>query len=445
MHSIFKLSALLWCAWFSNMSAAIEVPESLRDLNLHAIQAPPDADLSLISITQTLPLEPVQGNQWRLPAGIYQGNFVLDVSIHLTCEDGAVFDGQGQKNTLNLRAPKAVIENCTLINSGKNLTDMNAGIFVERTATEATIHNNVIQGPGFGIWVDAAHNIKILNNKIQGDERLRTQDRGNGIHFFAVRFGTIQGNELWHTRDGIYVDNSNDNLFANNHLHDLRYGLHFMFSNRNTLSNNLTQRTRTGLTLMQSRQLTVHNNRSEFDQNYGILMNYITYSTIRDNYVTDVQEGMGDSVHIQGGEGKGIFIYNSLFNEVTGNQFHNSTLGIHLTAGSEDNKIYHNAFINNRSQVKYVAIRHQEWSYQGQGNYWDDYLGWDRNNDGIGDLPYEPNDNVDRLLWTYPQVKLLLNSPAIELLRLVQRVFPVVKYPGVQDSYPLMQKPELNH
>lgn len=254
-----------------------------------------------------------------------------------------------------------------------------------------------------------------------------------------MRFGTIAGNELWHTRDGIYVDNSNDNLFDGNHLHDMRYGLHFMFSNRNTLSNNLTQRTRTGLTLMQSRQMTVQNNRSEFDQNYGILMNYITYSTIRDNYVTDVQEGQGDSVHIQGGEGKGIFIYNSLFNEITGNEFHNNTLGIHLTAGSEDNKIYRNAFINNQSQVKYVAVRYQEWSVNGVGNYWADYLGWDRNNDGIGDVPYEPNDNVDRLLWTYPQVKLLMNSPSIELLRLVQRVFPVVKYPGVQDSYPLMK------
>ncbi|HHX33699.1 MAG TPA: copper-binding protein, partial [Gammaproteobacteria bacterium] len=42
-------------------------------------------------------------------------------------------------------------------------------------------------------------------------------------------------------------------------------------------------------------------------------------------------------------------------------------------------------------------------------------------------------------LWTYPQVRLLMHSPSIELLRLVQRAFPVVKYPGVQDSYPLMR------
>ena len=57
----------------------------------------------------------------------------------------------------------------------------------------------------------------------------------------------------------------------------------------------------------------------------------------------------------------------------------------------------------------------------------------------MGDVPYEPNDNVDRLLWIYPKVRLLMHSPSIELLRLVQRAFPVVKYPGVQDSFPLMR------
>ena len=75
----------------------------------------------------------------------------------------------------------------------------------------------------------------------------------------------------------------------------------------------------------------------------------------------------------------------------------------------------------------------------GRGNYWSDYLGWDRNDDGVGDVAYEPNDNVDRLLWLYPQVRLLMNSPSIELLRWVQRAFPVIKSPGVQDSYPLMR------
>lgn len=417
---------------------ASETPAALSNLNLHKIKAPPNADTTLQSIT-TLPLEHLGDVRWRLPAGEYVGNFVLDVPIHLECADGVVLSGNGQKNTLNIRAADATLQNCRLENWGKNLTNMNAGIFVERTAERATIIGNSLQGQGFGIWVDATPHISVISNRVQGDNSLRTQDRGNGLHFFAVRYATIKDNEVWHVRDGIYIDASNDNVIDGNRLRDMRYGVHYMFSNRNKVINNETRRTRTGYALMQSRQLTVLNNYSDHDENYGILMNYVTYSTIQNNFVTDVQAGIGDGIHIAGGEGKGLFIYNSLFNTVSGNHFQNNALGIHLTAGAEDNKIYDNSFVNNQQQVKYVALRYQEWSHEGRGNFWSDYLGWDRDGDGIGDVPYEPNDNVDRLLWTYPQVRLLMHSPSIEVLRWVQRAFPVVKYPGVQDSHPLMR------
>ncbi|ART80689.1 nitrous oxide reductase family maturation protein NosD [Oceanisphaera avium] len=417
---------------------SISAPDALKDLHLHAIQAPPDADTSLTSVVE-LPLELISDNKWRLPKGEYQGNYVIDVPIHLACDDGAIFNGNNHKNTLNIRAPHVTIENCQLTNWGQNLTNMDAGIFVERTGEFSNILNNRLSGPGFGIWVDATPNVTIDKNIIEGDESIRTQDRGNGIHLFAVNFANIINNEVYHVRDGIYIEAANDNIIDGNYLHDMRYGVHYMFSHRNEVTNNLTRRTRTGLTLMQSRQLTVHNNRSEFDQNYGILMNYITYSTINDNFVSNVQAGVGDGIHIKGGEGKGIFIYNSLFNEISHNYFEDNALGVHLTAGSEDNKIYHNSFVNNKTQVKYVSLRKQEWSEEGKGNFWSDYLGWDRNNDGIGDVIYEPNDNVDKLLWLYPQVKFLMNSPSIELLRYVQKVFPVIKYPGVQDSFPLMR------
>src|SRR5699024_5401811 len=207
------------------------------------------------------------------------------------------------------------------------------------------------------VWVDATPSVKVLNNQVQGDKELRTQDRGNGLHFFAVRDATIRHNEVWHVRDGIYMDAANDNLIEGNQLRDLRYGIHFMFSNRNSVIGNSTLRTRTGYALMQSRQLTVLNNTSERDENYGILMNYITYSTLKNNLVREVQAGIGDGIHVAGGEGKGIFIYNSVFNTIAENHFENSALGIHLTAGSEENSIYHNNFVNNQQQVKYVAVR----------------------------------------------------------------------------------------
>ena len=390
----------------------------------------------------TLPLQADGENRWRLPAGEYQGQFTIEQTMQLRCEPGAVIQSQGQGSSIVISAPDVVVEGCTLRDWGPNLTDMDSAVFILPDAHRALIRDNRMSGPGFGVFLDAAADVQVIGNEIDGDVNVRSQDRGNGIHLFAVKGARIVGNVVRNARDGIYIDTSNGNHMEGNVIEDVRYGVHYMFANDNSLINNITRRTRTGYALMQSRKLVVIGNRSEQDQNYGILMNYITYSTITDNFVSDVQRGdTGGDTMISGGEGKALFIYNSLFNTIQRNHFELSSLGINLTAGSEDNLISENAFVKNQQQVKYVATRTQEWSVEGRGNYWSDYLGWDRNDDGIGDVPYEPNDNVDRLLWMYPQVRLLMNSPSIELLRWVQRAFPVIKSPGVKDSHPLMRMP----
>ncbi|SDU92643.1 nitrous oxidase accessory protein [Pseudomonas mucidolens] len=390
-----------------------------------------------------LPLQRVAPHHWRLPAGDYHGTFSIDQPLQLTCEPGAVIHSQGEGNGLLISAADVSVEGCSFLDWGHDLTAMNAAIFIQPKAQRAVIKDNRMRGQGFGIWVDGTADVSLLDNHIQGDPQMRSQDRGNGIHLYAVKGARVIGNQVRDARDGIYIDTSNGNLLQGNTLEDLRYGIHYMFANDNQVLGNITRRTRTGYALMQSRQLTVIGNRSEQDQNYGILMNYITYSTLRDNVVSDVRDGTTGDTMISGAEGKALFIYNSLFNRIEHNHFERSAIGIHLTAGSEDNQIADNAFVGNQRQVKYVATRLQEWSVQGRGNYWSDYLGWDRNSDGLGDVAYEPNDNVDRLLWLYPQVRLLMNSPGIELLRWVQRAFPVMKSPGVMDSHPLMQAPTL--
>ncbi len=384
------------------------------------------------------------GDTLLFSPGHYLANLVVDKPLYLKAESGAILDGAGKGNIIFVRAADVRIEGFVLQNSGMDLTRMNAAVFVDRAAARVRIINNEFRNNLFGVWLDAAHDAKVIGNRISADERVRSQDRGNGIHLYYVKGAEIAENEIWHTRDGIYIDTSDNNVLRDNELHHLRYGIHYMYSHHNRITGNYTHHTRTGYALMQSNSLTVVNNRSEYDQNYGILMNYITYSEIRDNVVKHVRRGVSPGYSgsgIAGAEGKAVFIYNSLFNTISGNLFADSDIGIHLTAGSENNKVYGNAFIGNQVQVKYVANRKQEWSLGGKGNYWSNYLGWDRNGDGIGDRPFEPNDAVDKLLWKYPLAKLLMNSPSVQILRWSQSQFPVFKSSGVQDSFPLMQPP----
>lgn len=72
---------------------------------------------------------------------------------------------------------------------------------------------------------------------------------------------------------------------------------------------------------------------------------------------------------------------------------------------SDNNRVYHNDFVNNENQAFDGGSNY--WDNGSEGNYWSDYTGEDINNDGIGDTPYtiSRDNNQDR----YP-----LMSPFVE-------------------------------
>ena len=383
---------------------------------------------------------PVKDLMIQLSPGIYQGNFFIRYSVELQGQEGVIIDANAQGDALRIQSANVSISDLHIRNWGDDLTAMNAGIFVEDHANEVLIQDNVLVGDSTGIWLARTSGARILRNKVQGNPDMRSTDRGNGIHLSNVTHAEVIGNEVWHSRDGLYIISSQHNLLKDNYLHDVRYGVHYMYSHSNEVIGNRAERTRAGYALMQSRSLNVRDNITLNSEDYGILLNFITASALENNHIEGVHQS--EARDAQGAFGKGFFVYNSTQNKIRGNTIKQAEIGIHLTAGSENNQVAGNYFIHNQTQVKYVATREQEWSEQGAGNYWSNYLGWDMNHDQIGDTVFEPNDNIDRLLWLYPQAKLLMDSPAILLLRWVQRLFPVLKSPGVRDSFPLMRASE---
>ena len=79
-----------------------------------------------------------------------------------------------------------------------------------------------------------------------------------------------------------------------------------------------------------------------------------------------------------------------------------------------------------------------------KGNFWSDNAAFDLDGDGIVDRPYRPNDLVDQIVWRHPLAKLLLNSPATQVLRWGQSAFPALLPGGVTDSFPLVTAPALH-
>ena len=84
----------------------------------------------------------------------------------------------------------------------------------------------------------------------------------------------------------------------------------------------------------------------------------------------------------------GIYLSNSYNNNIENNTISNNSYAIFLSNQCKNNTIFHNNFINNSNNS--YDTGNNTWFNNDlkQGNYWDNYTGLDKNNDGIGDTPY---------------------------------------------------------
>lgn len=365
------------------------------------------------------------GDTIKVARGYYHEQIVINKPLTLLGIDRPTISGDNKPgDVIRINVPDVRVEGFIVRDSGDNLTAQNAGIYIEPGAHRAQILHNDIAYTLFGLWIEKSNDVQIVGNLITGKRDYQSAQRGNGIQLYNTTGAKIADNNISFTRDGIYVDVSHHASFVGNKMHHLRYGTHYMNSHFNVWENNDSYLNRGGLALMEVRSITVRNNRAWGNSDHGIMLRTIQDSVIEDNVVA--------------GNGRGFFIYDAEYNVIKNNLLVNNRVGIHLWAGSQHNQVDGNDLINNQSQIKYVAANDEIWGEQ-QGNYWSNYLGWDRNGDGIGDTPYEANDIVDHLTWKYPMSRILLNSPAVQTLRLVAQQFPLLRAPSIVDHHPRMQ------
>ncbi|KZL05161.1 Periplasmic copper-binding protein (NosD) [Pseudovibrio axinellae] len=371
------------------------------------------------------------GETLRLSGGVHTGAFEIDKPLTIECAPGAIIDGQGNGSVITVTSPDVVIRGCQIIGSGDRHDEIDSGVRLLKGADRTLVEGNTLTGNLYGVDVHGAKDAKVLGNTIIGRQGHRMNRRGNGVYVWNAPGSEVSDNDIRFGRDGIFTNTSSKNVFARNKIRDLRFAVHYMYTQNSVVMDNVSTGNHLGYAIMFSKGVRVENNVSYNDRDQGIMLNYANNSMVVGNYVSGAKE-------------RALFIYNSHKNAITENRFEKSALGIHFTAGSERNTVYRNAFVGNRQQVKYVGSKWVDWSVNEQGNYWSDHSAYDLNNDKIADSPYRPNDTMDRILWTQPSAKLLLGSPAVQLVRWAQKAFPATLPGGVIDRYPLMkpQKPK---
>lgn len=377
------------------------------------------------AIAETL-AQAADGDTLRLNAGTYHEAVVLDRPMTLDGQGHATLDAGGIGSVITVTGDDVTVCGVTVIGSGDSHDTIDSGIQLKKTAYAPQILNNVSLGNLHGIDIHGARDALVQGNRIEGRLDRRVNDRGNGIYVWNAPGAVVDGNDVRWGRDGIFVNSSKKNTFTNNTFRDLRFAVHYMYADRSEVRGNVSINNDLGYAVMFTSNVKVMDNVSINDREHGVMLNYANRSVITGNYVRGAKE-------------KCTFLYNANKNTFADNWFEGCGIGIHFTAGSQDNKIHGNAFVGNRTQVKLVSTKWHEWSEDGRGNYWSDNAAYDVNGDGIGDAPYRPNDSMDHILWQQPSAKLLLGSPAVQLVRWSQSAFPALLPGGVIDSFPLMK------
>ena len=367
------------------------------------------------------------GDTLRLAAGRYTAAVVDRPLTLLGRGDDTVIDGGGRGHSLSLKAADITVARLRITGSGTDIDRKESGVWIDRDAPRARLEQLVIEARGFGIWADAATAPRIAGCRITGrDDEAMVSDLGNGIHLFKVSDGLVRDNHISKGRDGIYISNSTGCLIADNHISDTRFAIHYMYSHTNRVVGNRAEDSSVGLALMYSKHLEISANRVSGCHTHGILLRNLYYSRIVDNWT--------------GGNKDGFFFSGCSYDTLSGNWVGGNQLGI-LVSDSPENLVSGNAFVDNAEQLSYQDNKVLVWDSEEGGNFWNDYVGWDRDGDGIGDRRHLPLDIASYLVQRFPAVRLVMHSPAMALLQSLEDQFPALHPPGIVEPRPLIANP----
>ncbi|MCE6951509.1 nitrous oxide reductase family maturation protein NosD [Cereibacter sphaeroides] len=369
------------------------------------------------------------GDVLDLAPGRHDGPVLLDRPVSLLGRAGAVIDGHGKGTVITVTAPDVTIRGLEIVGSGSSHEAIDSGVRLLKGSERAVVEDNRLLGNLVGVDIHGARDAIVRDNVIVGRDDPHMNARGNGVYVWSAPGLLVEGNDISLGRDGIFVNVSDRNTFRNNVMRNLRFAVHYMYAHHSEVTGNVSVGNHLGFALMYSHHVKVQDNLSLGDRDHGVMLNYVNNAEVSGNLVR--------------GAGKCTFIYNAHRNLIHANRFEGCGIGIHFTAGSERNALTSNAFLGNRTQVKYVGSRNVEWSFEGRGNFWSDHPAFDLDGDGTADAPFRPNDLMDHILWSQPAAALLVGSPAVQLIRWSQASFPATLPGGVLDSHPLMAPVEI--
>jgi len=366
------------------------------------------------------------------PAGSYAGPVVL--TKPLTIEGGgAVTIDAGDKGTVfSIQTNGVTLRGLHLAGSGSSHD-------TDDSCLDVRGHNNVLEK----LVIDNCLNgidLKQSNDNILRKNHVRSKPveiglRGDGLRLWYSHRNLIEENEVTDSRDMV-AWYSNDNIYRRNMGTRSRYSIHFMFARDNLVEYNRFYDNAVGVYWMYTEGgILRHNLISHATGATGMAIGFkeASNAVVENNEVIYCAIGIGSDLS--------PFQPDSTMT-IRNNRFAFNGIGVQFTSELGGNVVTDNIFEGNLTNVV-QAGRGKAGLNQWQGNFWDDYKGFDRNYDGMGDTAYELYAYADQIWIEMPTARFFKTSPVMELLDFLERLAPFSSPElTLKDSKPRFVKPQ---
>ena len=368
------------------------------------------------------PLQPLvdaapSGGVLRPPPGRYSGPVAITKPLTLDGAGAVILTGNDVGTVLTLSGSQITIAGVTIEHSGQRHENGDACLRLQN-ANFSIVKDNILRDCLIGLDVQRSNNNILRGNRIIGGAGAEDM-RGDGIRVWWSNDNRIEGNEVIAHRDVIF-EYSTRNLFKGNRIENGRYGTHFMYANGNTAEANAYVENTVGIFSMFSSDLKLIGNRiarSNGAVGKGIGLKEADNVILENNLVIDCAIGLYNDNSPSDPDRPNI---------LRGNRFAFNGIAVQYHRDQESNIYTGNNFIGNFTNVM-VQNGGGATASQWDGNYWDDYQGFDRKHTGVGETPFEIYSYADKIWAEKPMASFYRGSPALESIEFLSRLAPFSK------------------
>ncbi len=405
--------------------SALFVPVHAQDVLIVSLDGPYTTIQAALAAANT-------GDVIEVHGGVYAAPLIVDKTVSLIGIDQPVIDGQETGSLVLINASQVVFSGFILRSTGQSLAHEDTAIVIQ--GSQVTVSDNLLEDVMFGIYFANASEGLAQNNIIRG-KPLDESMRGDGIRVWYSDHVQLIGNDITSGRDTLiwYADNI---TIRDNRIHDNRYGLHFMYNENAVVENNIIENNAVGAYMMYSAGLVMTGNQFIHNRGasgYGIALKDMDHAHVTDNRFI--------------GNVAAIYLDNSpsvydVYNNFSQNFIAYNDIGLMGLPSVQRNIFQNNTFLENYQQISVQGrgnLLGNLWNQDGTGNYWSNYVGYDRDGDGVGDMPFRAEKLFESLADSEPVLRLFTFSPASQAIDFAASAFPSLRPdPKVIDEAPRM-------